>query len=546
MHMDRILVWLLCILSVCTCELDDPFNDPAVLFAKCPGILPIVQDASGHNSKTLAPHSLLARNPLLLHVTGPLPIPLKERLQREIQQKATQCRTASFTNHSLEHLSLHVPFDDKPLEPHGRKRHGTSPTARGTIRGLPEDGAFIAGPTQGFLIDSGLCAANDFFQVFMSSDSARVRVRVNPVGHGLSLAFFRATAAGVYNVTILHQQAPPPTFQQPQWPVIKETLLQTWDVTVREPVATETDGACDRGLRAGTWLRGSSCQSPDCGQDWHYVPYGCQLQRPGGEGAWACLDRKWVLFHGDSTVEEDAIGFVKHVLRGNTPMQKKRRRDAWRVFDVLVFANGTVRPVYVKPGADWLLLLQGVPGPAVRVTMRFNGSPVKEPKIARKDECWGAKTYTHACVLVAELYQQFKGPSAPDVLVFNTLMWDMVCHVQVTKFRALMHRIGKILRIAHALSPGTRFIYRTNNAIGRGYRHRLVEGAHRAEPFLQAALETVLQHPFLNIVDMYDVTQPWSMTPYAGDGHHYSSLDEGLVPFVYHEMLQVLLHAICA
>lgn len=35
-------------------------------------------------------------------------------------------------------------------------------------------------------------------------------------------------------------------------------------------------------------------------------------------------------FAGDSTVEENALGFVKDLLRGDTPMKKQRGGDPWR------------------------------------------------------------------------------------------------------------------------------------------------------------------------------------------------------------------------
>ena len=217
-----------------------------------------------------------------------------------------------------------------------------------------------------------------------------------------------------------------------------------------------------------------------------------------------CLDRKWVLFHGDSTVEENAIGFVKAVLGGDSAMRMQQHADSFRSLDVLVFRNSTVHHL-PSPEVDWLALVRAEAQPVVRITLRTNAQGPPRGKRPRKT--YAIRTYTRYCAFVQEFLEMFRGPQAkPDVFVVNSLLWDVGAAPQQA-FRVGMERLARYLDLVRTLSPSTRVIYRTANGAGQGFRRKLYEGAGAVEALMHDAVAALLPYVFVRIADVSDTTQ---------------------------------------
>ena len=289
------------------------------------------------------------------------------------------------------------------------------------------------------------------------------------------------------------------------------------------------------------------------GGGWRYAPYGCRLPLWGEEGAWGCLAGKWLVFHGDSTVEENALGFIRDLLGGHTHMKKDTHRDPWRWFDAVVFRNRTVVLLPNGTGGGWTAewrppVAPGQPAP-VRITMNFAACLVRNPG------CWmghsdkdtllpdALSAYTLDCALPQDVVHMFRMPRPPDVFVVNSLLWGLPSMAgHLPQWSVSVAAFGHLLRAAHALSPATRFIWRTSNGAAGTWRMKWDSGAHMAEAGMHRVLEGLLPLAFLRVVDIYDLTQPWSMS-LDGDGHHYSPYNE--TRFVHDMMLQVLVHEMC-
>ena len=228
---------------------------------------------------------------------------------------------------------------------------------------------------------------------------------------------------------------------------------------------------------------------------------------------------------------------AQELLAGVHEMQKGRHKDPYRYFDVLVFEDRRV----LNFTGDWGQWVKGGVG-VVRVTMIFNGAPL----FSHRMWCWGVKSYTHRCALVQPLLRHFRSPAPPDVFAITALLWDR-CQDE-TEYLALMRRLGHILHVLHRLSPSTRMIWRTPNAVGgsqhkRKYRTSLEYGAAHTEVLYQQSVRALWRYPWLRFVDVYDMVHPWTKDKFPSDGHHLSC--DANSRFLHSAVLQLLLHEMC-
>eukprot|EP00667_Euglena_gracilis_P010125 EG_transcript_10290 len=385
----------------------------------------------------------------------------------------------------------------------------------------------------------------------MTAPNSRVRVRFTPLADGLYLVFFHPADPGDYLVEVFHHY-PLPKPNHTKMHHFARALVGTFDVSVVSPGSHAVAAtACARGPFAGRWVRlapAPSCRPPYCQGDieqavnssWVYVPYDCYLSFRYGADVDSCLQGRWVLFHGDSTVEENALGFVKDLLRGDTPMKKQRGGDPWRNFDVLIQPGVGVS--HMPPDAEIWANRSAVGRAATRVTMRFNPTPKPNGQAHHQGECLGLRMYTHHCRLTQELLDQFRSGRPPDVLVIGGIQWDLVC-VPLKMYKGLLQDIAGLFSALHLLSPGTLFIFRTTYGSMSAYQNHPQFGIANVDLYVEAALDVMCGLPFVRLVDLYDVVKPWAMTGYTGDGVHLS-VDAGLL-FLHRHVLQLLLHEVC-
>lgn len=377
------------------------------------------------------------------------------------------------------------------------------------------------------------CSRESFFQAFLYNTKARVRVQVTEIFEGSHAAYFQPIQTGHYMLELLEQY--PGNATRPHWPLFQERAVATRRVHVEAGPAPHGSGTrplCKHGPFSGGWSRLGMAQKAT--SSWLYVPHSCELPWRDALESKACLEGAWILFHGDSTAEENALGFVLELLQEATPMKKERHSDPWRNFDVIIDPGKGVRHFSTDTETQ--------SANSTRITMRFNPSHRADGQWHHPGECDGLKTYTHHCTLAEELLTAFNSSRPPDVFIFNSLAWDLLC-MQLKQFRGLMAEVAVLLNTLHELAPGTLFIYRTGYGPMAHWRTHMVMGPKRFEEFTQAVLTIIQQLPFLRVVDAYDVVQPWLPTNRTGDGLHLSVDPESSV--VHSTILQLLLHEIC-
>ena len=497
-----------------------------------------------HNLTLRSNHSQLLSgvpHPILLHTIGTLSSKKAVQLQQLIANKDALCRAGNVTplfstdgQANCTQLKLEKPWLHQ----------------NASVSGLPPDRSFAVGQTHVFVIDNGPCHGRHFSQVFIFNDRTRVRVRVNDLVNGLSVAFFQPQWPGSYTMHVLQHHMQSVKHKRRTLPVVAERLLLEAAIEVVQPPSEgkhQRPPTCRKGPHAGGWVKEAGTHSPCTnttypGSDWIYRPYTCHFPQLSAREAFGCLDGKWILFHGDSTSEEDAIGLIKVVLGGWAPdMVKLKHSDKWANFDVLVLANGTVR--FLPEGVlAWKPPRGSEEQGVVRVTMRYNGQTSTGDK-----RCKGLQNYRCDCAFVRELIRMsHNNDTTPDVLIFNSLLWD-VMHGHIEPFRELLRDVFDLLQALHVVSPRTLMLFRTANAAAGKWRLMPDNGAHRLEAFLTSAVSTALQHSFLRVVDIYDLAQTWSNTLWSGDGHHFSTVepdpDRGF--FVHEWILRVLVNEMC-
>eukprot|EP00668_Euglena_longa_P046258 GGOE01061942.1.p1 GENE.GGOE01061942.1~~GGOE01061942.1.p1 ORF type:complete len:399 (-),score=83.75 GGOE01061942.1:77-1273(-) len=386
----------------------------------------------------------------------------------------------------------------------------------------------------------------------MAAPASLVRVRFTPLANGLSMAFFHPVEPGAYTLEVIHHSPLP----KANWTKIRHyssAVLDTVPLTVVSNDQPPTDTTpCEHGPFAGRWVllpSHSSCHPPLCdgnntevvNSSWVYAPYDCYLRLRSSAAVAPCLRGKWVLLHGDSTMEENALGFVKDLLQGNTPMKKQRKGDPWRNFDVLVKSD---RDVSHFPPQSRMWTNQSVVGTtATRITMRFNPTHMRDGQMHHQAECDGLRTYTHRCRLSQELLDQFRSGRPPDVFIFTSLQWDLMC-IPLKMYKGLLGEIAGLFHALHALSPGTLFLFRGSYGSLPPYQNHPSFGLMRVEQYLQAAFDVMGGLPFVRVVDVYDLVKPWAYQGQTtGDGMHLS-VDE-TSQFLHRHVLQLLLHEIC-
>eukprot|EP00669_Euglena_mutabilis_P003350 TRINITY_DN14303_c0_g1_i1.p1 TRINITY_DN14303_c0_g1~~TRINITY_DN14303_c0_g1_i1.p1 ORF type:complete len:497 (+),score=39.54 TRINITY_DN14303_c0_g1_i1:68-1558(+) len=357
------------------------------------------------------------------------------------------------------------------------------------------------------------CSRESFFQAFLYTTKARVRVQVTEIFEGSHAAYFQPLQTGDYILELVEQY--PGNATRPRWPLFQERAVATRRVHVEAGPAPQGSGTrplCKHGPFSGGWSRLGMAQ--EATSSWLYVPHSCGLPWRHALESKACLQGAWILFHGDSTAEENALGFVRELLQEATPMKKERHSDPWRNFDIITDPGKGVRHFSTDTETQ--------SANSTRITMRFNPSHRADGQWHHPGECDGLKS--------------------PDVFIFNSLAWDLLC-MQLKQFRGLMAEVAVLLNTLHELAPGTLFIYRTGYGPMAHWRTHMVMGPKRFEEFTQAALTIIQRLPFLRVVDAYDVVQPWLPTNRTGDGLHLSVDPESSV--VHSTILQLLLHEIC-
>eukprot|EP00667_Euglena_gracilis_P010866 EG_transcript_11077 len=364
------IVWLLCsAVAVCNVRL------PAFQ-THCPVVYEaLMKHLSNFTAATNASSDSAPRPfPFLLHDTGPLHPASQHTAQRLIAAKAALCQ-----------------------------RHPRSPSSpTPVIVGLSNGTELLAGHTHAFLVDDGSCQASTaIFRATMAAAHSRVRVRFNALGHGLALAFFHPAEPGNYTVEV-HHHHPLPREKRHMRRQYTSTPVGRVLVTVLPagppPPAGHPVPSCGPGPFAGRWvLLESACPPSDCVEDnaevvngsWTYAPYNCHLPLRWGPEVLPCLRGKWVLFHGDSTMEENAVGFVKDLLRGDTAMKKEKKGDLWRTFDVLVTSTGNVS--HFAEGSRAWGNRSIVGKSSIRLTMRFNPTHLPHGVVYHHGDCDGLR-----------------------------------------------------------------------------------------------------------------------------------------------------------
>ena len=287
-------------------------EDPQYLH--CPEVRHTLNSSLPLLSEVDAARTCNAAYPLLLHNLGTLSAPQSHNLQHILHWKQLQCNRSSQTDLSSLCSGAPVLYNGKVfpsaqayLVPHRDITKETFPPSSG--HALSPFAVLPGGVTHVIVLDNGQCTGGAFFQGSLVGAHARVHVRVTDLDTGLSLLHFRPEEPGNYTLEIMYWKAPQSSHvihHLNTEPHYRELLLQRVAVVVTPPsdhVPQAPAVSCHQGPHSGRWVLE--------GRHWRYAAYGCALPLRGVGQCWACLRNKWILFHGDSTVEEDAISFVK-------------------------------------------------------------------------------------------------------------------------------------------------------------------------------------------------------------------------------------------
>eukprot|EP00668_Euglena_longa_P012402 GGOE01014850.1.p1 GENE.GGOE01014850.1~~GGOE01014850.1.p1 ORF type:complete len:542 (-),score=86.04 GGOE01014850.1:356-1981(-) len=421
-----------------------------------------------------------------------------------------------------------------------------------------EDGQPISSGPAAFLIHATSagsiprCGGGNYYEVRMEStkvdEKSLVAVALSTMhidlGNGLHCINFHPVDAGAYRADVLlaWEGEPEDTVVPVHRKLVNRevgTIHFVVKSTAQTPVPLHICASFAEG-NIGRWvrLRGATCQEPFCTgnlhmvsrEGWVFVPHSCHYHLYEHPEAWQCMAGKYLLFTGDSTMQEDYLEFLKQAL--NVREGDKVNGPTWKKFRNYdrVVANPRDRRQ------------------RVRVQMVWNGHP------EHYGLHWGLRTYTDRGHQ-ERLQKIFQGANRPDFVFINSGMHDVFLYNITLGIYDTLHNYSQRLRFAIDFLQGipgrgnSTFIWRaTKVPAGPKYRnwyinpHKYLQGPLIIDGTVRIAAHYIQTKPWLEYLDAWSLTFPFHWDDLYSDGHHYSATKNKMVEYMY---LQTLLNRMC-
>ncbi|KAG6488743.1 uncharacterized protein LOC122005169 [Zingiber officinale] len=426
-----------------------------------------------------------------------------------------------------------------------------------------------AGETHEFSISalgdggSSRCVGGDYFETDLSGSSWKSRPPV--VDHGNGSYSFQLQVhpdfPGEYNLTIVllfrsfeGLKLSPLRFKYNRQ-MRKFQIRFRRSSVLLQPLHLCRSGDFSRPVWSGRWTRHAEndscgvdgegryrcldpsllCPEPWCegplaaleSNGWVYSAH-CRFRVFTQESAWRCLRNKWLFFWGDSN-HVDTIRNLLNFVLGRTDIDSVPRR-----FD----AN------FTNPAKG---------SESVRITNVFNGHWNESMNYL------GLQSLRNQGFrdLVLEFFQ---GPTAPDVMLFNSGLHDGIYWRSVRAFAQGAEYAAEFWEqvmghVARRTANAPRIFYRTTIAAG-GYARELAFNPSKMEAFDGVLLEKLKGRGLITggVIDEFDMSFPWHFDNRCNDGVHYGRKpakarwrdgEVGHYYFVDLMLVHVLLNAIC-
>uniref|UniRef100_A0A7S4GJF1 SGNH hydrolase-type esterase domain-containing protein n=1 Tax=Eutreptiella gymnastica TaxID=73025 RepID=A0A7S4GJF1_9EUGL len=435
--------------------------------------------------------------------------------------------------------------------------------SRSPFVGLDDGEHFNAG-ANAFLIhaldEAGrfLCHGGNYYEVRMESTTVRTSAVASVVlttahvdlENGLHCINFHVAEPGQYRADVLLAwEGKPEATVVPVHRKLVNRNLGSRSFFVDSTAAASPTSLCTqwRPGHVGRWVRLSkgTCENPFCEgnakmvskEGWVYAPYGCHYRLYERNEAWQCVSGKHLLFTGDSTMQEDYLEFIKHLLgikegdKVNGPTWKK-----FRNYD----------HVHANPHNKQQ---------RVRVQMVWNGHP------DHYGLHWGLRTYTDPShqVRLKDILQPSEATAVdtrrPDFVFINSGMHDVFLYnITLGEYDTIANYTERLVYAIDFLESirgrdQSVVIWRATKApAGPKYRnwhinpHKYLQGPLIIDTLQRISRDHVQSRPWMEYMDAWDLTFPFHWDDVYSDGHHYSATKNKMVEYMF---LQILLNRVC-
>eukprot|EP00250_Pteridium_aquilinum_P012097 c20510_g1_i1 orf=50-1735(+) len=256
---------------------------------------------------------------------------------------------------------------------------------------------------------------------------------------------------------------------------------------------------------------------------WVYSAH-CAFRIFTEDGAWECLNKKWIFFWGDSNHVDTIRNFLNFVLGFENITEVPRRFDT----------------TYVRPRN---------PSQSVRITSMFNG----HSNVSLNHE---GLFSLHNATYREQVAAFFREGRAPDAVILNSGLHDGMYWKHLHQFVEL--GVDNAVDFWASLLNGVkgekpRVIYRTTITTA-AWARAAAFNPYKMDVFNNMFVEKLKTANLLwGVVDGFDLTYPWHFDNNCSDGVHYGKPPAatrwygqlGHQYFVDLMLVHILLHAVC-